>query len=416
MRKIYTSIEIANDTIRILVCEYFLNKYRVLAVSSVKSKGIKNGEIIDDQALRQRINIAIEDIKNRIDVTIKKVILIVPPINCEYNLAHGNIPIISDDKTVTYKDMVKVINCVTKEIVPNMELINVMPIDFSIYENGSLIETTKNPVDKMCDRLSVRAMLITSPKTQIIPYLKLAESCNLEVVDLALSPICDYEEIKNDDLSSKITAVINIGKEQMNLSIFNKGIITNSATIKKGSKIIDDDISYVYNLSRKTAKKIKENFSVAHMKFASKNDTYEVLDTNDKIVSINQYEVSKIVNKRLVELLNISKNELKVLTNKQISYIMVLGGITDIPAFKDVILDVYGTNADTYSLNILGIRKSRYITLIGAIKYFVEKINLRKKQYSMFSSDDVYNMTHIKNKNNKSDSVFGKILGYFFDN
>lgn len=39
--KIYTCIDIGTDTIRILVSEYYGKKFRTLAVSSVRSKGIK---------------------------------------------------------------------------------------------------------------------------------------------------------------------------------------------------------------------------------------------------------------------------------------------------------------------------------------------------------------------------------------
>ena len=48
MKKIYTSVDIGSDTIRILVSEYFQGKLRTLAVSSVRSKGVKNGIIIDE--------------------------------------------------------------------------------------------------------------------------------------------------------------------------------------------------------------------------------------------------------------------------------------------------------------------------------------------------------------------------------
>ena len=71
MKNIYTSIEIGNDTIRILVSENFGGKLRTLAVSSVRSKGIKNSAITDEVLLTERIKLAIEDIKARISVKIK---------------------------------------------------------------------------------------------------------------------------------------------------------------------------------------------------------------------------------------------------------------------------------------------------------------------------------------------------------
>ena len=95
---------------------------------------------------------------------------------------------------------------------------------------------------------------------------------------------------------------------------------------------------------------------------------------------------------------------------------MVLGGITDIPGINFAIEDILGKDAKTYSLNTLGIRKARFITVSGAIKHFIKKIKLRGKQYSMFSSDDEDNLIHSKTRIGRSDSVFGRFFSYFFDN
>lgn len=416
MKKIYTSIDIGSDTVRILVSEYFGGKQRTLAVSSVRSKGVKNGLITDENALLERIKLALDDINSRININIKKAVLTIPPLDAEYSLVHGNVPIVNDEKMVTQKDVVRVQNACLNDILPNMELVSISPIDFTIYENGSEIETLKDPTNKICDRLGIRAMLALVPKTHVISYVKVAEAAGIEVVDLALSTVCDYEEVKTDEMDQECGALINIGKDTTVVSVFNKGIITNSEVLKIGSRVIDEDISYIYYTNKKTARKIKENFGIANPRYASKNETYETRDINSKLVSINQYELAEVINKRLSQILNVAKNELKVLTNKQIRYIMVLGGITDMPGINFVLEDMFGKMAKTYSINTLGIRKARFITVSGAIKHFIKKIKLRGKEYSMFSSDDVDNLIHSKARIGRSDSVFGRFFSYFFDN
>lgn len=416
MKKIYTSIDIGSDTIRILVGEYFQNELRVLAVSSVKSKGIRNGLIYDADLALERLKIAINDINERINIPIRKAIITIPSIDVEYNLVRANTPVASEDKIVTNREIITVQNKVIKDVMPNMELVNLLPIDFTIYENGSEIETLDDPTNKICDRVGIRAMMVTVPKSVIVSYVKLVESAGIEVVDLTLNSVSDFEEISNDDLKQGHVGLINIGKDITTVSVYNKGIITNSSIIKSGAKVIDDDISYIYYVGRKAARKLKENFGIAHPRYANKNETFEIKDNNQKYVSINQYELSELINKRLVEILNNAKNELKLLTNKQIRYIMILGGITDIPGIDFVIEDVFGKDAGTYSLNTLGIRKARFITVSGSIKHFVKKLKLRGKKYTMFSSDDTDTLVHNKNKIGRSDSVVGKVISYLFDN
>lgn len=416
MKKIYTCIDIGSDTIRVLVSEYFQGKFRTLAVSSVRTKGVKNGKIVDEEALLERLKLALNDITTRINIPIKKAILTLPALEAEYTLVHGNVPIVNDEKMVTEKDVLRVQNASLNDILPNMELVNITPIDFTIYENGSEIETIKDPKNKICDRLGIRAMMVCIPKTNVISFAKVVEASGVEVVDLVLGPIADYEEVSDEDMKQDVTALINIGRDTTSVSMFNKGIITNSSVLKIGSKIIDEDISYIYYTTKKVARKTKENFGIAHPRYASKTETYEIRDVNGKLVSINQYELSNVINKRLVEILNVAKNELKVLTNKQIRYIMVLGGITDMPGVNFVLEEVFNKGTKTYTMNTLGIRKSRFITVSGAIKHFVKKIRLRGKEYSMFSSDDVDGLIHSKTRIGRSDSVFGRFFSYFFDN
>lgn len=416
MKKIYTCIDIGSDTIRVLVSEYFQGKFRTLAVSSVRTKGVKNGKIVDEEALLERLKLALNDITTRINIPIKKAILTLPALEAEYTLVHGNVPIVNDEKMVTEKDVLRVQNASLNDILPNMELVNITPIDFTIYENGSEIETIKDPKNKICDRLGIRAMMVCVPKTNVISFAKVVEASGVEVVDLVLGPIADYEEVSDEDMKQDVTALINIGRDTTSVSMFNKGIITNSSVLKIGSKIIDEDISYIYYTTKKVARKTKENFGIAHPRYASKTETYEIRDVNGKLVSINQYELSNVINKRLVEILNVAKNELKVLTNKQIRYIMVLGGITDMPGVNFVLEEVFNKGTKTYTMNTLGIRKSRFITVSGAIKRFVKKIRLRGKEYSMFSSDDVDGLIHSKTRIGRSDSVFGRFFSYFFDN
>ncbi len=416
MKKIYTCIDIGTDTIRILVSEYYQKKFRTLAVSSVRSKGIKNGVITDENLVLERLKLALDDVSSRINIPIKKAIITIPANGAEYSLVHGNVPIVNDEKMVTEKDVLRVQNAVINDVLPNMELVNITPIDFTIYENGSEIETIKDPKNKICDRLGIRAMMVCVPKTLVVSFAKVVEAAGIEVVDLVLSSIADFEEVQNENLKEGVSALINVGKSTTTISMFNKGIITNSSVLKIGSRIIDDDVSYIYYTTKKSARKIKENFGIAHPRYANKKETYEAKDVNGKLVSINQYELSKVINKRLVEILNVAKNELKVLTNKQIRYIMVLGGITDMPGMNFVLEDVFGPMARVYGMDTLGIRKARFITVSGAIKHFVKKIKLRGKEYSMFSSDDEDSLIHNKTRIGRSDSIFGRFFSYFFDN
>ena len=71
MKRIYSSIDIGSDTIKVVVCELYKNKLNLLAASSVKSKGIKKGLITDFEQAERSIKQAFVEIEEMLGIQIK---------------------------------------------------------------------------------------------------------------------------------------------------------------------------------------------------------------------------------------------------------------------------------------------------------------------------------------------------------
>ena len=108
------------------------------------------------------------------------------------------------------------------------------------------------------------------------------------------------------------------------------------------------------------------------------------------------------------------KNELNNLTNKEIGYIIITGGITSMLGFSAIVEDLFLKNSAVMNLGIIGIRNNKYSNAYGTIKYFVEKLELREKEYTMFSEEKIEEMMATRKKVGAS-SVIGKIFDRIFD-
>ena len=118
-------------------------------------------------------------------------------------------------------------------------------------------------------------------------------------------------------MDKSLGAVINIGSDKIDVSIFNKGIIIKEENIDLGSKNIDKDISYIYGVDLTTSRTLKENFAVCSRRYADVNDVLEIeTKSGDKII-INQYEISEVVESRVVELLKLAKKQINNLTKEK---------------------------------------------------------------------------------------------------
>ena len=121
---------------------------------------------------------------------------------------------------------------------------------------------------------------------------------------------------------------------------------------------------------------------------------------------------------KLREMLEISKKGLNDLTKKEISYIIVSGGIVNMPGFDILCKEVLGDKALVSSIKNIGARDSSYSQALGMIKYFIDKLSIRGKEYTMFDEDKQIDLIENKrnNINSNNNSRFGKLFNYLFDN
>lgn len=414
MRDIYTGIDIGSDSIKIVVGEFISNRFHVLAATNVKTNGIKKGLIVDRELVTTSLKTAMREVELTLGTQIDKAIISVPSIGRRFSVVSGTTKT-SSSMIVGGNDIVRVLeDAVMEKIPPKEGLVTIIPITFTADKEEGILD----PKGIRCEYLEVKAVLVTAPKNIIVSFLEIFEECGIEVVDIAFGSIGDYFETKNKDTDTSLGAIINIGSDTIDVSIFNKGIIIKQENIDLGSKNVDKDISYIYGVDLQTSRTLKENFAVCSRRYADVNDVLEIETKNQDRVIINQYEISEIVESRIVELLKLAKKQINNLTKRKISYIIVTGGITELTGFSYVVENTLGINASVLNITAIGIRNNKYSSAVGLIKYYHEKLKLRNQSLSMFDELKITEMLNNKKniKKTTDDTIVSKVFGYFTGN
>jgi len=410
MKKIYTSIDIGSNSIKVVVAELFKGKLNILAVSDTPTSGIKRGLIINADDVSESLTKAINEVESILGFKIKNVLVNVPSNNAEYKVISGEVDVL-EDNVVSEKDVINVLKDAVENNIPkDRELVTTLPIRFEVGD-----DKTSNPIGIEGNNLKVISMMITVPKKNVYSVINILNNLNIKAVDITINELSGYYCFRDEYIKDKIGVIVDIGHEKTNVGIITKDIITESKVLPIGSDNIDNDIAYAFNLNGKN-KTIKESFALAHKRYANSNETLSVVNSAGNRININQYETSEVVMERIIEILEVAKKEINDLTNSEISYIIITGGITEIIGFKVLANEVFGNKYIEKNVQIIGVRNNKYSTVIGNICYFIDKLKLRDKRYSMVSSaDEIAIVTNNKN-NNVSNSVFSKIFGYFFEN
>lgn len=411
MSDIYTGIDLGTDSIKVVVVEKVKDKYQILTSVSSPSSGIKNGFIEDMRLASSSIKKALREANEKLGIKLTKVVACVPPVDCKMDIVLGSANV-DDYNEITGEDVSNVLKDALKgQDFTNWELVCAMPISFTVDDTANV----KDPKGMKGSFLEARVVISTTKKEPLYRILEVLKLSGVETVDIAFTSIGDYFTIKNKKYDELVGAIINIGEESTNISIFNKGIQIKNSTLPVGSINVDKDITYVFKAKSSEARRIKENFAVALSSYADSNDIWEfMLDKNTK-KEINQLGVSKVVESRIREILKLSKNEIKNLTNREIRYIIITGGLTELAGFNYLVEKELGFVAKVCNINTMGIRHNKFSSCYGITKYFDDKLSLRGKTYNMVSTEEQEELLSVE-ANVTSDNMFSKVFGHFMGN
>ena len=409
MRKIFTALDIGSNTIKVVVGEFIGTKLNILSAVKVTSRGYVNNYILDKEALISRIKEAISKTEEELNIKIRKVILNVPTYNLDFKLTDGRVEL--EENVVKSNDIVRLLQDVSKNKIDHKnEIICTLPIMFKVDD-----EETINPYGKHGNILYVKSILVSTDKKAIYDLATIVNSCNLDIIDITTTGLVDYYNFKSKELDTKNIAIVNLGSTTTNISIFSKGIFINNKIIDDGRFYIDKEIAAKYNLKRNETEYLKEKLALAVINNADEKEKIKLVNKDGVEIEINQYELTGLVSEKMNNLLKVIKKNINLLTKKEISYIIITGGLSEIKDINLLINNVFNKNGKIGKINNLGARDNSYSVALGMLKYFNGKLMLRNKDFTSFSEEEIDAMCTVNEKDTSKNSLISKVVGYFFD-
>ena len=413
MRRIVASIDIGTNEIKIVVGEIKKNNLKILASSETQTEGLKKGLIVDSELVISSLKKGLKRIEDLLNLKIKKAICSVSSVGVQFAIGEGSTTVASVDKVVKNADMIMAIQgSVYNKIPSSMELVTVIPTIFRLGED----KIVKDPKGHIATKLTVKTVIVMVPKKNVYSVLKVMEACEIKVLDISINGISDYYTNKNKKNEELVGAVVNLGHETTTVSILNKGVLTNTEVIPLGASNIDNDLSFMYKVNLSDAKSLRYNLALCHSRLADATEVATISNELGEKIVVNQLEASEIMMSRLGEILELVKKQINLLTKKEKSYIIFSGGLSEAKDFNLLLESLYGKSASINNVLELGVRHNKYSTSVGMIKYFSECLDLKGKDFCIWNTEELEELSSVGRLNVAENGVLGKIFGYFFDN
>ena len=176
MDNLYTGIDLGSNSIKVVVCEKKNDKFNVLASTSVKAHGIKEGQIADTKKAVSSVKEALKNIEEMLGFKITKVVAAVPPTNCYMDIVRGSSQV-SDYNAITGNDISNAIMDALKDLdLKDQELVTSIPISFTI--DGK--EEVKDPKKMRGSKLDTKVVISTLEKEPLYRILEVLKLSGLE--------------------------------------------------------------------------------------------------------------------------------------------------------------------------------------------------------------------------------------------
>lgn len=387
-------------------------KFQVIAVSEFKYLETKKNISLDIYDVSDEIKKCIEKLEDMIGANVNEVYV---SISGEYSkLIYNKAKIIisSENNEISKGDVdriVKTIKSIT--LSSEREAIGIIAKQYMIdgYDN------IKNPIGMFGNMLEMEAQIVTVQTTVINNLYKCINKIGLKVKEFVYLPEAVARLVLKTYELNAGTAVVDTGKNSINISIYKCGTILTNYTIPIGANAITKDLSICLKIPLEQAEMLKKEYSDLEIQNIENDAKIEAKSGSDPCITFNKKLFNEIIEARTDEIIRIiEKSIIDSGHYEDISYIVLLGGgiclLNGIEnyskiKFRKTVRIGYANCDNNYNTSFIG--------CIGIANYIYNNMKLN------YLNDDENNCNllqdnELKNKKREG-NIITKIKGFFTD-
>jgi len=269
--QIFTTLEFVNDTIRMVLGEYYNDKFYVYEVFEEKSSGLSNGEIIDEKLLMDSIKQIRDTINLKHDILIEEVILSLPSDKLNILAFTSSSPVTGRNSSVSQQDINEAYRVACKvRHDENQKIISVVPIEYYL-DTGERMDLA--PIRYKSNTFKTLFNVLLLPLDLFDKYISVVTSCNLRVANYFLDSECLYTGVfEEGDINC---AILNLQKFSSSMTIFKRGKLLNYYNINRGSLEVEDKLINTYNVKPNDINRVLYTLGNADITNSSKRAIYK---------------------------------------------------------------------------------------------------------------------------------------------
>jgi len=299
--KIIAGIELGSSKIATIIAQVLQDEVSVetsvnlIGVSSVESKGIKKGQIVDLEEAIESVVSSVEAAERMAGYSLDNAYISLNGAHISSQNSHGVVAVSDPNGEISDTDIDRVIEAASAISLPSSrELIHVIPREYVVDGEDGI----KDPVGMSGVRLEVSTHLITASAGAVKNVKKALNDVGISVNDLVFSGLAASEAVLTKTDKELGCVLVDIGGGTTAIAAFTEGALSYSSVLPIGAKNVTNDLAIGLRVSLESAERIKLALSKEEKKSKKVKDTAS--DELD-LESLGIPEVRKVSRKTLIE-------------------------------------------------------------------------------------------------------------------
>ncbi|MEA2099263.1 MAG: cell division protein FtsA [Campylobacterota bacterium] len=344
----------------------------IIGAGTGKALGLRKGSITNIELASKSIKSAVSDAQRVAGTDIKSAIVSISGAYTKSLNSSGVINI--QTKEISYKEIEQVMrNSMHYANIPSeYEALHALPYNFKVDDQDFI----EDPLGMNASRLEVETHIITTQKSNLNNLKRAVKGAGVEVENVVLSSYASSIAVLNEDEKELGVAVIDMGGNSSNISIYSGNSIRYNDFLGVGSNHITSDLSMALHTPLNVADMVKLEYGSL---LTPSNDLIEIPvigdDKNTHEVSIEV--VHNVIFARVEETLMILAQfiENSGLKDQIGAGVVLTGGFSKMEGIRDLAIATFGsipirlakpTEMDGLFENL---REPEYSCAIGLVMY-----------------------------------------------
>ena len=338
---IVTGIDVGSSKISTVIASVSPEKkISVIGVSTVPSRGIKKGVVVDIDEAVAGISESLEGAERMAGYPVRSAFVSVDGKHISSLNSHGVVAVGGEGSEITEEDVERVTEAARAVSLPSSrEIVHVLPRGFTVDAQ----EGVKDPMGMSGVRMEVETNIISGATTVMRNLVKCVSQVGVEVEDLVFCGLASAEAVLSGTEKELGCALVDVGGETTQVIVFTNGSPGYASVLPIGGQNITNDLAVGLRVSLEDAERIKIKLSEGSLKPSEdKHDEVDISELGLDTQTIPLSLVNNIIEARLSEIFSMVGLEIKN-SGQQGNLpagLIVTGGAVQTSGLKDLVKKV----------------------------------------------------------------------------